>query len=117
MHVRPQPSIDTVLEGRLDLRIRRRLRRTEDDVVLVPRRAVVEEEGRSYLYVVDGERAHRTEIIPGYRDESVLQVREGISAGARIVTEGVRELSDGARVEIYREVPVAEDPMTIDADG
>jgi membrane fusion protein (multidrug efflux system) len=91
--------------------------RTEDDVVLVPRRAVVEEEGRSYLYVVDGERAHRTEIIPGYRDESVLQVREGISAGARIVTEGVRELSDGARVEIYREVPVAEDPMTIDADG
>jgi membrane fusion protein (multidrug efflux system) len=90
---------------------------TEDDVVLVPRRAVVEEEGRSYLYVVDGERAHRTEIIPGYRDESVLQVREGISAGARIVTEGVRELSDGARVEIYREVPVAEDPMTIDADG
>ena len=77
--------------------------RTQENVVLVPRRAVVEREGERIVFrIVDG-RAHRAVVLTGYEDEAVVQVREGVAAGDRVATEGVRELRDGATVEIYRE--------------
>ena len=78
--------------------------KTEEDVVLVPRRAVIDRDGETIVYrIVDG-RAHRAVVLTGYEDESVVQIREGVAAGDRVATEGVRELRDGADVEIYRDV-------------
>lgn len=91
--------------------------RTEEDVVLVPRRAVLREDGQPYLFRAYDGRAHRVDLIVGYEDEAVVQVREGIEAGDRVVTEGMRELRDGSPVSIYREVPIELDPLTIDGAG
>lgn len=88
--------------------------RTEADVVLVPRRALIRAEGEVFVYRVFDERAHRTPILIGYEDDAVIQVREGIAPGDRVVTEGGRELRDGARVEIYRETPTPLDPLTVE---
>ena len=91
--------------------------RTEEDVVLVPTRALLRDGGETILYQIDGERAHRTVVLTGYEDESVVQIREGVAPGAKVVVEGARELSDNAAVQIYREVDPPVETVTVEATG
>jgi len=91
--------------------------RTESDVVLVPREAVQREAGETVVYRIFDGRAHRTPVITGYEDESVIQVREGLVPGDLVVTEGTRELRDGQRVQVYRESPVPLEPLETPRPG
>ncbi len=90
---------------------------TEENVVLVPRRAVLRTLGEAFVFRIADGRAHRTVVLTGYEDESWVQVREGIAAGDRVATEGVRELKDGASVDIYRDVPAQLEAVTVGSPG
>jgi membrane fusion protein, multidrug efflux system len=67
--------------------------------VAVPELALIREGNQSFVYAIgkDG-KAKRLPVTTGGRDGTLVEIIEGLSAGDRIVTEGVVKLSEGARV-------------------
>ncbi len=70
------------------------------DVPLVPRTAVVERSGSKVVFVLEGQRVSRREVVLGLGDDEVVEVRQGLDAGERIVVRGLETLSDGTRVRV-----------------
>lgn len=70
--------------------------------VVVPLSAVREESGRSVVYVIEDGRVSRRPVTLGraLRDEGLVQVSEGLSAGSRVVRHNLGVLADGAPARI-----------------
>jgi RND family efflux transporter MFP subunit len=64
---------------------------------LVPANTIVQRDGKSVVFTLEGERARMRAVTPGqtYADQRLV---EGIAIGARIVRDPPAELVDGARV-------------------
>lgn len=75
-----------------------KLKGRETPTLLVPEEAIVPEQGKTYVYVVRGERAERREVRTGGRQPGVVAVLSGLSAEERIVVDGTLRLRDGASV-------------------
>jgi membrane fusion protein (multidrug efflux system) len=69
------------------------------NAVLVPQRAVQQQQGGSYVLVVkeDGTVESRTVAIGGSH-EGMQQIAEGLAAGERVVVDGVQKARPGAKV-------------------
>ncbi|GJM11181.1 MAG: MexH family multidrug efflux RND transporter periplasmic adaptor subunit [Lysobacteraceae bacterium] len=77
---------------------------TRNDVVTVPRDAIVYEDGRSYAYLVEGAsledaKAKRVELTTGFESEGRVEVSAGVSLGDIVVTAGKGSIGDGTRIE------------------
>jgi membrane fusion protein (multidrug efflux system) len=71
------------------------------DVPVIPRSAVITEDERSHVFVIDAEgSASRRKVSLGYERAGVIEVVDGVSKGETVVTAGKGSLSDGARVEV-----------------
>ena len=65
----------------------------------VPELSLVREGDTSFVYTVGSDlKVKRTPVKTGTRDSNLVEVVEGLTAGTKIVTEGVVKLSDGATV-------------------
>ena len=74
---------------------------TVDDALLVPKRALVYDKDRVFVYRIDSEgRAERVFVDPALSDRDHVQPRSGLSVGDRVVIAGQAGLKDGALVEI-----------------
>ena len=71
-----------------------------EDVPVVPREAVAERGGRKVVFVVKGQKVERREVALGLGDDEIVEVREGLEAGERIVVRGLETLTDGTRVRV-----------------
>jgi len=69
--------------------------------VLIPASALVQRNGKSMVFTVDGERAHAQSVKAG-QSFGDLRLVEGISNGARVVRTPSAALSDGTRVAINK---------------
>jgi HlyD family secretion protein len=67
--------------------------------VLVPASAIVERNGKSVVFSVDGQRAHARSVTAG-QSFGDLRLVQGIGSGARVVRAPPTELQDGARVAV-----------------
>jgi RND family efflux transporter MFP subunit len=67
--------------------------------VLVPTSAIVQRDGKSAVFALDGEHVHMKPVTPGqtYGD---LRLVEGIAAGTRLVKQVPADMSDGAKVTL-----------------
>lgn len=91
--------------------------RVLENALLVPRNAVLREAGISQVFRIVGGIAHKVEVVTGYEDEGVIEIREGLEPGDEVATDGNRDLQDRSKVVIYRRVPqVEEEPLTVE-DG
>jgi membrane fusion protein (multidrug efflux system) len=70
------------------------------DAVLVPSRAIFEEQGQSILFVVQDTKAVRRVVKPGFVDGESTEILEGVAATDLVVVKGQRDLRDGLPVEI-----------------
>ncbi len=71
------------------------------DVLVVPAASVVRERDRSWIVVVDGDRAVRTPITVGLREGDRVEVSgEGVGAGTRIVTTEAYSLPEETRIHV-----------------
>ena len=69
---------------------------TRLDAILIPKQAVLEEEGRPYVVLVDANgTALRTTVELGYQDGSAVEAVSGVNEGAMVVTAGQGKLKDG----------------------
>lgn len=81
----------------------------EREVLLVPRDATIDEFGLRFVYVLEPDgagsvaRRRRIQVRDVAFRPGVLQVDEGLAAGEMIATTGMRQLSDGASVDVRAE--------------
>ena len=74
---------------------------TEDDALLVPKRALVWDQDQAYVYRVAGdERAERVRVRPQLEERDFVSVGEELALGDRVVVAGQAGLKNGARVRL-----------------
>ncbi|MBX7208878.1 MAG: efflux RND transporter periplasmic adaptor subunit [Verrucomicrobiaceae bacterium] len=68
-----------------------------DETIVIPERALVELQGRSFVWVIDGEnKAHQRPVeVMASRVGAEAVVTKGLEAGERVVVEGVNKLREG----------------------
>lgn len=71
-----------------------------NDVPVVPREAIAERGGRRVVFVLDGQRAVRREVVLGLGDDDIAEIRQGLEVGERVVVRGLETLTDGTRVRV-----------------
>jgi len=69
--------------------------------VLVPSTSLVERDGKSIVFVIDGDRARVHGVTPG-QQMGELRLVDGLAAGARIVRVPPAEMADGSRVTLKK---------------
>lgn len=74
--------------------------RAAPDAVVVPETAVVFTLAGPAVFVLDGGRVRRVAVETGERGDGTVEIRHGVAAGARVVTEGAFRLEDGAAVQV-----------------
>jgi RND family efflux transporter MFP subunit len=72
---------------------------TNTEKVVIPQKAIMEQMGEYFVYVVDsGKVAHQKKILLGARLGDKVIVNDGLNPGEQVVTEGVAKLKEGAAV-------------------
>jgi multidrug efflux pump subunit AcrA (membrane-fusion protein) len=66
--------------------------------VLLPRMAVLEQEGRHFVFTVKDGKAVRREVTVGLQDEQFTEILTGFAAGEKVITAGQQFLEDGTTV-------------------
>lgn len=68
-------------------------------VLIVPRRALQREEDVTYVMVAgDDNLAHRKPVQVGFTTRDEIQIVSGLTAGERVITSGLDQVSDGAAI-------------------
>ena len=73
---------------------------THLEAVLVPKRAVVYDDGMPHVFVVEDSTARKVQLEVGFEDSKNLEVLSGIALGDRIVVVGQNGLKDEAKIRI-----------------
>ncbi|MHA6248266.1 efflux RND transporter periplasmic adaptor subunit [Pontibacter sp. CAU 1760] len=68
--------------------------------VVIPYKAVTEQLGEYYVYVVQGDSVVQQNVELGTRVSGSIVVREGLKEGQQIVTEGIQRLRQGAKIQV-----------------
>ncbi len=77
--------------------------RVHEEVIAVPRDALVGSGASPAVFVVEGDRAHRRAVMLGGDQGLMSVVTSGLSAGERLVVRGQRDLVDGSLVRVTEE--------------
>lgn len=76
-----------------------------DNALLVPSRAIVEDEGQQVVYVAVDGKAVRRPVETGFVEGDRTEVTSGLAAGDLICTKGQRDLRDGAALALLEGPP------------
>lgn len=69
--------------------------------ITVPERALVELQGRTFVWVVNDEgRASQRQVATGEQADHAIIINEGLTAGEKIIVEGIHKVRDGMMVTI-----------------
>ena len=72
-----------------------------EEVPVVPREAVTERDGAKVVFVLSGQqRVSQRAVILGLGDDDIVEVRQGIEIGERVVDRGLETLRDQTRVRV-----------------
>lgn len=74
----------------------------KEDVLVIPRKAILYRQNKTYAFVVENGRAAQREIVIGLTEEDLAEVLGGLEEGETIVSVGVENLKDGQRVEVLQ---------------
>jgi len=69
-----------------------------EGVPVVPREAVAERGGRKVVFVLNGQKVSRREVGLGLGDDEIIEIRQGVEPGERVVVRGLETLTDGTSV-------------------
>jgi membrane fusion protein (multidrug efflux system) len=74
----------------------------EKKAFLIPAEAIIEEEGRSYVYSVADGKAARKAVKRGWEQDGVVAIRDGVAEGEEIVVAGQHRLKPGIKVRLIQ---------------
>ena len=78
------------------------LHESRENVVTVPKSAIVKEEGASFVYVQEGDRSVYTPVQTGMSDGVYTEILSGIQEGDRVRAEGTVTGGDGGTARLER---------------
>ncbi|MGI5901493.1 MAG: efflux RND transporter periplasmic adaptor subunit [Desulfitobacteriia bacterium] len=73
---------------------------TKQDTLVVPAEAVVFQNGKNVVFVVENNKAREREVTLGLENGRQIEILEGLQAGDVIVIKGMNFVSDGAEIKI-----------------
>lgn len=73
---------------------------TKRDAILIPKRAVMEEDGVNFVFVAAQDIARKTKVELGYQAEGLVEVRNGVGAGQSVVVSGQGALKEGGKIKV-----------------
>ena len=93
-----------------------------DDLVVIPRDAVLPGDRGEHVLVVEDDRAARRRVVLGPDQGLMVAVRRGLQPGELLVVRGQRELADGSLVTItervaYGDGTAPDEPAVIKAES
>ena len=91
----PQPGFRPGAFVRVEIRTD-----TKPDAIVIPKRALVEEDGHNYVYVANKDTAKRTKVALGYQREGMVEIRDGVAAGQSVVVAGQGALKEGGKIKV-----------------
>lgn len=77
----------------------------QDQAIIVTEAELREDADGLYVYLIDGDRAVRRRITLGRRQGLYAEVTEGLTAGDRLVTKGIDQVTEDALVRVIEEEP------------
>lgn len=87
---KPKPGMSAIV----DLQVR-----TSEQVLAVPSAAVVRDDGKDAVFVVEDGRAQRVEVTVGAQGEDLVEITRGLQGGEQVVVRDADRLEDGQAVE------------------
>lgn len=66
----------------------------------VPVEAVLDEAGKSYVFIAENGKAKRVEVTTGRLTDTRAEILSGISEGANVIVSGIGDLKDGAAIRV-----------------
>jgi len=91
----PQPGFRPGAFVRVEIRTD-----TKTDAIVIPKRALIEEDGQNYVYVANNDTAKRTKVALGYQREGMVEIREGVTDGQKVVVAGQGALKEGGKIKV-----------------
>jgi HlyD family secretion protein len=87
---RPKPGMSAIV----DLQVR-----TSQEVLAVPSAAVVRDDGKDAVFVVEDGRAQRVQVTLGAQGQDLVEVTRGLRGGEQVVVRDADRLEDGQAVQ------------------
>lgn len=73
------------------------------DTIVLPRNAVIEKDGETYVYIVEDGKAKKVDVVLGIEAEDSIEIAEGLTAGDAVITKGQTYVSDGEEVKVLND--------------
>lgn len=83
------------MNGRAEILVDRR-----DTVLVVPFEAVVTEDGKNFVYIVESDRLRRQEVVLGLENDEYFEVLGGLEEGEKVAVTEINQLTEGKRVKV-----------------
>jgi HlyD family secretion protein len=81
---------------------------TRQNALVVPRNAVVDVEGKRGVFVPQENRAQFRAVETGLQDETRVEITNGLTEGARVITTGALALRDGDPIQLAGQRPAVQ---------
>ena len=95
------PNPGNILKVGMDVSVRVKNNNADSLSLIIPYKAVTEQMGEYFVFVVDdSDRSSQRKISLGTRINDRVIVKDGLSEGDKVVTEGFQKLRDSTRVKI-----------------
>jgi RND family efflux transporter MFP subunit len=75
---------------------------TKPDAILIPKRALIEEDGQNYVYVAGNDTAKRIKVDLGYQSDGMVEIRSGVEPGQKVVVAGQGALKEGGKIRVIQ---------------
>lgn len=77
-----------------------RVANTAAQAVIIPHKAITEQLGEFFVYVVNGDKVSQRKVLLGKPIGSDIIVKDGLKDGEQIVVQGVQNLREGASIKV-----------------
>lgn len=72
----------------------------QEEQIVIPINAVIQSEGIQYVFVIDGERAHKKEVTSGKENSESVVITSGLAVGEQIIVKGQLTLKENTLIRI-----------------
>lgn len=76
---------------------------TKMNALLIPKQAILEEDGQSYVYIMaTSDTAKRMKVELGYSSEGMVEVRNGLTAGQKVIVAGQGAIKENSKIKVVQ---------------
>jgi len=96
------PNPKGELKADMAARVKFAASETTKPSIVLPKKAVFEENGKKIVYKITGNKAQKLEVVTGAESSELIEITSGLTMGDMVVVRGQTLLKDGAAVEIQK---------------